>query len=130
MWFRPENWSCSAGMRGAALDPVRRLAVYRMLCVGVWVSVFAATAVGQKPPLLAEKDVAALAQELSGETTKRNLEGITRNHRQRGSKGFHAAAEMVAVRVSAINDGDFVKVIDGQGMPHDVRPEVPGSVPC
>src|SRR5258708_28632684 len=52
----------------------------------------------QKPPLLPEKDVAALAQELSGETAKRNLEGIARNHRQRGSRGFHAAAELVAER--------------------------------
>jgi hypothetical protein len=55
----------------------------------------------QKPPLLPEKDVAALAQELSGETAKRNLEGIARNHRQRGSKGFHAAAELVAERARA-----------------------------
>lgn len=50
----------------------------------------------QKPPLLPEQDVAALASELSGETAKRNLEGIARNHRQRGSHGFHAAAELVA----------------------------------
>lgn len=52
----------------------------------------------QKPPLLPENQVAALAQELSGETAKRNLEGIARNHRQRGSRGFHAAAELVAER--------------------------------
>jgi len=51
---------------------------------------------GQKPPLLPEKDVAAIAGELSGETAKRNLEGIAQYHRQRGSKGFHAAAELVA----------------------------------
>src|ERR1700741_906154 len=55
-------------------------------------------AVAQKPPLLPEKDVAALAQELSGETAKRNLEGIARFHRQRGSQGFHSAAELVAER--------------------------------
>jgi hypothetical protein len=42
---------------------------------------------GQKPPLLAEKEVAAIAGEISGETAKRNLEGIARFHRQRGSKG-------------------------------------------
>ncbi|HKV26249.1 MAG TPA: M28 family peptidase [Candidatus Acidoferrum sp.] len=54
---------------------------------------------GQKPPLLAEKDVAALANELSGETAKRNLEVIATYHRQRGSKGFHAAAELVAARL-------------------------------
>ena len=56
-------------------------------------------AYGQKPPLLPEKDVAALANELSGETAKRNLEVIATYHRQRGSKGFHAAAELVASRL-------------------------------
>jgi len=61
----------------------------------------AAGAWGQKPPLLAEKDVAAIAGEISGETAKRNLEGIARFHRQRGSKGFHEAAELVAERLRA-----------------------------
>ena len=56
------------------------------------------SASGQKPPFLPENQVAALAQELSGETAKRNLEGLARNHRQRGSRGFHAAAELVAER--------------------------------
>src|SRR2546429_5752372 len=60
---------------------------------------FASTAKAQKPPLLPEKDVAALANELSGETAKRNLEAIARFHRQRGSRGFHAAAELVAERL-------------------------------
>jgi aminopeptidase YwaD len=53
------------------------------------------------PPLLPEKQVAALANELSGETAKRNLEGLARFHRQRGSQGFHAAAELVADRARA-----------------------------
>ena len=61
---------------------------------------------GQKPPLLPEKDVAALANELSGETAKRNLEGIARFHRQRGSEGFHAAAELVAERLRAYGLSD------------------------
>ena len=52
----------------------------------------------QKPPLLPEHQVAALAQEMSGEIAKRNLEGITRFHRQRGSQGFHSAAELIAER--------------------------------
>jgi aminopeptidase YwaD len=60
----------------------------------------------QKPPLLPEKDVAALANELSGETAKRNLEGIARFHRQRGSQGFHAAAELVAERARAYGLSD------------------------
>lgn len=53
------------------------------------------------PPLLAEPSVAALANELSGETAKRNLEGVAQLHRQRGSQGFHAAAELIAERARA-----------------------------
>src|ERR1700720_1334063 len=53
------------------------------------------------PPLLPEKTVAAIANEISGATAKRNLEGIARFHRQRGSQGFHAAAELVAERARA-----------------------------
>jgi hypothetical protein len=60
----------------------------------------------QKPPLLPEEQVSALAQELSGETAKRNLEGIVQYHRQRGSKGFHAAAELVAERARAYGLSD------------------------
>src|SRR5690242_11102362 len=60
----------------------------------------AAAARAQKLPL-PDKDIAALAQELSGQTAKRNLEGIARLHRQRGSEGFRAAAELVAERARA-----------------------------
>ena len=67
---------------------------------------FASTAKAQKPPLLPEKDVAALANELSGETAKRNLEGIARFHRQRGSQGFHEAAELVAEQLRAYGLSD------------------------
>ena len=62
--------------------------------------------VAQKPPLLPEKDVAAMANELSGETAKRNLEGIARFHRQRGSTAFHSAAELVAERLRAYGLSD------------------------
>src|SRR5579859_2956263 len=75
--------------------------------VGVWLGIFCgAEARGQKPPLLQEKDVAALANEVSGETAKRNLEGIARFHRQRGSRGFHEAAELVAERLRAYGLSD------------------------
>src|SRR5712691_12675643 len=67
----------------------------------VWIGMFASELRAQRPPLLPEKDVAALANELSGETAKRNLEGVARFHRQRGSKGFHEAAEFVAERLEA-----------------------------
>jgi aminopeptidase YwaD len=80
--------------------------MWRILVSGILFCALAGAATAQKPPLLPEKDVAALAQELSGETAKRNLEGITRNHRQRGSKGFHAAAELVAERARAYGLSD------------------------
>src|SRR5690348_12769561 len=70
--------------------------VARVMIAG---GLLASAAWAQKPPLLPEKDVAALANELSGETAKRNLEVIATFHRQRGSKGFHAAAELVAARL-------------------------------
>src|SRR2546425_2013237 len=77
-----------------------------MAMVAAAATLFAGSAGAQKPPLLPEKDVAALAQELSGEAAKRNLEGITRFHRQRGSKGFHSAAELVAERARAYGLSD------------------------
>ena len=72
----------------------------------ILVSLVSVAASAQKPPLLPERDVAALAQELSGETAKRNLEGIARFHRQRGSRGFHSAAELVAERARAYGLSD------------------------
>src|SRR5438270_4573209 len=77
---------------------VKRLVVTAMI---LWSGVCVGELRAQKPPLLPEKDVTALANELSGETAKRNLEGIVRFHRQRGSQGCHEAAELVAVRVRA-----------------------------
>src|SRR5258707_2392559 len=77
-------------MRAVAECRVRRVAL-RLMAVTLVASL---AAFAQKPPLLPEKDVAALANELSGETAKRSLEGIARFHRQRGSQGFHDAAEL------------------------------------
>ncbi len=65
---------------------MKRLVVVAMMMGCVFA---AGEARAQKPPLLPEQDVAALANELSGETAKRNLEGIARFHRQRASRGFH-----------------------------------------
>ncbi len=78
----------------------------RTLLAIVLLPASALPALAQKPPLLPEKDIAALAQELSGEIAKRNLEGITRFHRQRGSQGFHSAAEIVAERARAYGLSD------------------------
>jgi aminopeptidase YwaD len=82
-----------------------RKPMLRWVCAALSL-LLAGAAQAQKPPLLPEKDVAALANELSGETAKRNLEGIARFHRQRGSQGFHAGAELVAERLRAYGLSD------------------------
>ncbi|MGI8837234.1 MAG: M28 family peptidase [Pyrinomonadaceae bacterium] len=56
--------------------------------------------------LLPEPIVAALSQELSGETAKRNLEYIARHHRMRGSRGFRAAAEHIVEQLRAYGVAD------------------------
>jgi hypothetical protein len=74
-------------------------AAFSALAISGWaMGLGMSVAAQQRTPLLPESDVAALANELSGETAKRNLEGLARLHRQRGSAGFHAAAELVAER--------------------------------
>jgi aminopeptidase YwaD len=65
--------------------------------VTVLVALFFTVSLAQsKLPLLPEPTVAALANELSGETAKRNLEFISRQHRMRASRGISVAAEFVA----------------------------------
>ncbi len=51
--------------------------------------------------LLPEPVIAALSQELSGETAKLNLEYIARHHRMRGSRGFRSAAEHIVDQLRA-----------------------------
>src|SRR5260370_35728459 len=77
---------------------VRRLLVVAMVMGS---GLFAGAVRAQKPPLLPEKDGAALANELSGEAAKRTLEGIERFHRQRGARGYDEAAELVAEGLGA-----------------------------
>ena len=50
----------------------------------------------EAPPLLPVPAAAALAEEISGELAKRNLELIVRQHRLRGSRGYAEAAQFVA----------------------------------
>jgi len=71
-------------------------------CVSGWAC--ATTPVSGLP--LPDDEVAALANEVNGETAKRNLEGIVQFHRQRGSRGFHSAAELVAERAKAYGLSD------------------------
>jgi hypothetical protein len=69
------------------------------------------TAGAHPPPLLPETEVAALANELSGETALRTLEGIARFHRQRGSEGFHDAAALIAsqARMYGLKDVEILR---------------------
>src|SRR6266478_5994202 len=105
---RAKNAGQQGRMRGEVSPRCGEGHVRRLLVVAIIAgsALAAGAARGQKPPLLPEKDVAALANELSGETAKRNLEGIARFHRQRGSQGFHAAAELVAERARAYGLSD------------------------
>jgi hypothetical protein len=68
--------------------------------------VFAATANAQTLPFLDDKEIAALATEISGESAKRNVEGFSRNHRMRGSRGFRAAADQVVAELKRYGLGD------------------------
>jgi aminopeptidase YwaD len=79
----------------------RRDSVLQILLIAASFAAFVPPASASAPPLLPSRQVAAIANELSGETAQRNLEGLARFHRQRGSQGFHAAAELVAERARA-----------------------------
>lgn len=58
----------------------------------------AAAGAQQKPPLLPEPVVSALASELSGERALETIKGISSNHRVRGSRPLHAALELIIAR--------------------------------
>lgn len=66
-----------------------------------------AVVAGQQAPLISEALVAPLAQELSGEAAKRNLEFLSRLHRMRGSRGFHAAIMHLAEQARSYGLADI-----------------------
>ncbi len=57
-------------------------------------------------PLLPDSVIAHLSQELSGDIAKRNIEYISRFHRMRGSRGFHAAAEFIVEQLRSYGISD------------------------
>jgi aminopeptidase YwaD len=63
-------------------------------------------ATAQSLPFLSDADVSALATEISGESAKRTVEGFSRNHRMRGSRGFRAAADQVLAELKRYGFGD------------------------
>ncbi len=81
----------------------------RILLVGVFAAAVCAAGTvvaAQAPPLLPEATVAALEQELSGETAKLNLEFVSRQHRTRGSRPFRAAADYLVAQARAYGLSD------------------------
>jgi aminopeptidase YwaD len=100
--------SFAAGVRGcndiAALPA--STSIMRQVFLRLLLIVSPAIVSAHTPPLLPETNVAALVNEISGETAKRNLEGVARFHRQRGSQGFHEAAELIAERARAYGLGN------------------------
>ena len=110
---RDNVWALSVGRQA---DPARRL-VYELRRPGrhfriefdltrpvplppaAWGSDDAASAVRRPAPLLSTAEVEALAQEVSGESAMRTVEGLSRHHRMRGSTGFRAAAEQIVTEL-------------------------------
>src|SRR5512146_1107248 len=80
--------------------------VCSLMFAAILVSAAGATSARAAELPLPAPQVAALAKELSGDTAKRNLEVITQFHRQRGSRGFHSAAEHVAAQLKAYGLAD------------------------
>jgi aminopeptidase YwaD len=78
----------------------------RAVLSGALVMTLAGAASAHAPPLLPEAEVAAIVNELSGETALCNLEGVARFHRQRGSQGFHEAASLIAEQAKAYGLGE------------------------
>lgn len=56
---------------------------------------------GRQVPLIGDKAGRAIAEELSGETAKRNLEFLTQYHRMRASKEFREVAEYIEAKLKS-----------------------------
>ncbi len=63
------------------------------------------------PPLLSAAETAALAQEVSGEAAMRTVEGLSRQHRMRGSAGFDAAGQLVLEALASYGLTDVAPIV-------------------
>ena len=72
----------------------------------VAISLALALSANAQIPFLSDKEIAALATEISGETAKRTLEGFSRHHRMRGSRGFRAASEQIVAELKRYGYAD------------------------
>lgn len=67
----------------------------RSLAIATTLALLSFPAHADTLPFLTDAAVSSLANEISGESAKRSVEGISRQHRMRGSNGFRTAAEQV-----------------------------------
>ena len=70
-------------------------AMNKLIAVSLCLLLYTNATNNNKQTLLPDRVVAALSQEVSGETAKSNLEYIARHHRMRGSRGFRSAADHI-----------------------------------
>ena len=80
---------------------MRKFAVAQLIAFA-----FATTAQADTLPFLSDKEITAIASEISGESAKRTVEGLSRQHRMRGSRGYHAAAEQIVAELKRAGLGD------------------------
>lgn len=62
--------------------------------------------IAQELPFISDRQLQSIANELSGESAQRNLEGISRQHRMRGSRQFRAAADLIATELKRYGYSD------------------------
>ncbi|MEO8277135.1 MAG: M28 family peptidase [Thermoanaerobaculia bacterium] len=61
--------------------------------------------------MLSDSETAALAQEISGATALRTVEGLSRLHRMRGSQAFEAAGEIVLAELQRAGLADALRIV-------------------
>jgi aminopeptidase YwaD len=71
----------------------------RLHAICIALALTTTAAIADTLPFLTDKEVSALATEISGETAKRTVEGFSRHHRMRGSRGYRAAADQVVAEL-------------------------------
>src|SRR6185295_2171198 len=82
-----------------------------------YLAIPSAAAPADEPPLLPRATVAAIAEEISGEAAKRDLDFLSWQHRMRGSRGFRVAAEFIAgeLRGDGLSGVEIVEIpADGE----------------
>ncbi len=102
IWFcRLASTTSTLGsaVRGRALEDALKTLITGLMVLAL--SVPATVAFAQSPASLSDAETAAIAGEVNGDIAKRNLEGVVQFHRQRGSRGYRSAAELMVERARA-----------------------------